>query len=54
MKNNEPRAMKEIHDIREKIQTEIRDLTSEEKAKQTNRIGRDLTEKYGLKTQQKV
>jgi hypothetical protein len=54
MKNNEPRALKEIHDIRKKIYNETQDLTPTEKAKQTNRIGRGLAEKYGLKTQQKV
>jgi hypothetical protein len=46
--------MKEIHDIREKIFQETKDLTPEEKAKQTNRIGRDLAEKFGLKINQKV
>ena len=54
MKNNEPRALKEIHDIREKIHNETRDLTPAEKAKQTNRIGKDLLDKYGLKIRQKV
>jgi len=48
-KSNEPRALREIHEIREQIYEEIKNLSPEERAKRTNRIGRELVEKYGLK-----
>jgi hypothetical protein len=54
MKNNESRAMKEIHEIREQISEENKGLTPEERAKETNRIGTELAAKYGLKVIQKV
>lgn len=51
---SEPRAMKEIHDIREKIYEEIKHLSTDELAEQLNRKGREVAEKYGLKIRQKV
>ncbi len=54
MKNNEPRALKEIHDIREKIYEETKNLSPEERAEQTNKIGRKILEKYGLKESSKA
>ena len=52
--NDEPKSMKEIHEIREKIYNETKGLTPEERAAQTNKIGREIAEKYGLKIRQKV
>lgn len=49
-KNNEPRALREIHEIREQIYEETKNLSPEERSEQTNRIGREIVEKYGLKT----
>jgi hypothetical protein len=54
MKINEQRAMKEIHDIREKLHAETQQLSPEEKTRLTNRIGADLAEKHNLKIKQKV
>ena len=52
--NNEPRALREIHEIREKIYKETMNLSPEERAERRNRIGREIAEKYGLKIKQKV
>lgn len=54
MKNNEPRALREVHEIREKIYEETKHLSSEERAVLTNKVGREAAEKYGLKISQKV
>ncbi len=54
MKNNEPRPIKEIHEIREQIFEETKNLSPEERAEQTNKIGKEIAEKYGLKIRQKV
>jgi hypothetical protein len=53
-KNNEPRAMREIHEIREQIFEETKNCSPEERADQTNRIGKDLLTKHGLKIKQKI
>lgn len=53
-KNNEPRPLKEIHEIREQIFEETRNLSPEERSEQTNRIGKEIAEKYGLRIRQKV
>ncbi len=52
--NSEPKALKEIHDIREKIYEETRNLSPEDKTERRNRIAREVAEKYGLKIKQKV
>ena len=52
--SREPRALKEIHEIREKIYEETKHLNPEERADLTNRVGREFVEKYGLKIKQKV
>ena len=52
--NNEPRALREIHEIREKIFEETKDLSSDERSARRNRLGREVAEKYGLKIKQKV
>ena len=54
MKISEPRALKEIHEIREKIYEETKQLSAEERAALTNKVGREVAEKYGLKIKQKV
>lgn len=54
MKSNEPRALREIHEIREKLFEETKDLSPEERSVRRNKIGREVAEKYGLKIKQKV
>ena len=46
---NEPRAMKEIHDIREKIYEDTKHMTPEEQTELTRREAQALIEKFGLK-----
>ena len=46
---NEPRAMKEIHEIREKIYEDTKHLTPEEQTELTRREAQALIEKHGLK-----
>ena len=46
---NEPRAMKEIHDIREKIYEDTKHMTPEEQTELTHREAQSLIEKFGLK-----
>ena len=53
-KSNEPRALREIHEIRELIYEETKNLSPEERAERRNKIGREIAEKYGLKIRQKV
>lgn len=47
--SNEPRAMKEIHDIRLKIYEEIKDMTPEEQVRYFNESTKETVEKYGIK-----
>lgn len=54
MRNNEPRAMKEVHDIREAISNETKNLSPKERAELTNKEGREIAEKYGLKIVHRV
>lgn len=53
-KISEPKALREIHEIREQIYEETKGLTPEERAEHTNKIGREIAEKYGLKVKHKV
>jgi hypothetical protein len=53
-KNNEPRALREIHEIREQIFEETKNLSPEERAERRNKIGREIAERYNLKITQKV
>lgn len=46
---NEPKAMREVHDIREKIYEETKDLTAEQRVKRTNQAVREMEEKHGVK-----
>jgi len=46
---NEPKALKEIHDIREKIYEETKNMTSEERAKHAHSEAQKLIKQYGLK-----
>ena len=46
---NEPRALKEIHDIREKIYEETRNMTPEERAKHAHNEAQKLIKQYNLK-----
>jgi len=53
-RRNEPRALKEIHEIRKRIYEETKNLSVEERAKRRNKIGKELVERYGLKLKKKV
>ena len=46
---NEPRAMREIHEIRENIYEETKNMSSKERAALTRREAQEMIEKYGLK-----
>ena len=45
-KSNEPKVLKDIHDIRLKIYEETRNLSPGERAAQTNKMGREIIAKY--------
>ena len=46
---NEPKSMREIHEIREKISREMEGLSPEERARRVNEEARSIIEEYGLK-----
>jgi len=46
---NEPKALKEIHDIREKIYEETKYMTSEERVKYAHCEAQKLIKQYDLK-----
>jgi hypothetical protein len=46
---NESIAMKEIHEIREQIHLETKDMTPSERAKHANDQAQKLIDEYGLK-----
>ena len=46
---NEPKAVKEIHDIREKIYEETKNMTPEERAKYAHADAQKLIKQYNLK-----
>jgi shikimate kinase len=46
---NEPKELKEIHDIREKIYEETKNMTSEERAKHAHYEAQKLLKQYNLK-----
>jgi hypothetical protein len=46
---NEPKALKEIHDIREKIYEETKDMTPLERVKYADNGAQKLIQKYNLK-----
>jgi len=48
MKSNEPKAMKEIHEIRQKIYENTKNLKSSERTKKANESMMRMAEKYGL------
>lgn len=54
MRNSKPRAIKEVHDIRKAIADETRNLSPKERAELTNREGREIAEKCGMKIVQRV
>ena len=45
---NEPRAMREIHEIREKLYEETKKMTPEEHTVWTHERSRALLEQYGI------
>ena len=49
---NEPRAMREIHEIRDNIYEETKNMPPEERAALTRREAREMIEKYGLEVKQ--
>jgi hypothetical protein len=46
---NEPRAMREIHEIRDRIYEETKGMTQAERAALTRREAQEMIDKYGLK-----
>jgi len=48
---NESKALKEIHDIREKIYEETKNMTPTERTKYANDMAKKVIEEYGLKMQ---
>jgi hypothetical protein len=46
---NESAAMREIHEIRERIYEETKDMTQAERAALTRREAQEMIDKYGLK-----
>jgi len=46
--NNEPRALKEIHDIREKIYEETKNMTPGERANHAHNEAQKLLKQYNL------
>lgn len=46
---NEPKAIKEIHEIREKIYEETKNMTSEERVKYAHCEAQKLLKQYSLK-----
>ena len=46
---NEPRAMREIHEIREQIYKETKNMTQKERAALTHSEAQEMIDKYGLK-----
>ena len=46
---NEPRAMREIHEIRERIYEETKHMTPEEQTELTRREAQTLIDRHGLK-----
>jgi hypothetical protein len=46
---DEPRAMREIHEIREQLAKETAHMTSEEHVAHVNNIAEELARKYGFK-----
>jgi endonuclease V-like protein UPF0215 family len=46
---NEPRAMREIHEIRERIYEETKSMTQAERAALTRREAQEMIDKYALK-----
>lgn len=46
--------IREIHEIREQIYEETKDLTPEEIADRRSKIGKEIAEKYGLKIIQQL
>ncbi len=49
MKIKEPRAMEEIHEIREKIYNKTKNMTAAERTKDANESMMRIAKKYGLK-----
>lgn len=47
----EPKAMREIHKIREEIFEEMQRMTPEEWTEKVNRDGEEIAKRYGLKIQ---
>lgn len=45
----EPEAMREIHEIREKMQEEMKGMTTKERVEYIHRAAEEAKKKYGLK-----
>jgi shikimate kinase len=46
--NDETRALREIHEIREQLYEETKNLSCEQRAEKRNKIGKEIAEQYGL------
>ena len=51
---NEPRAMREIHEIRDSIYADTKNMTLEERAALTRKEAQEIIDKYGLKVKRPV
>lgn len=47
--NSEPRAMREIHEIQERIYDREKHLSAGERIANANRIAEDMISKYGIR-----
>jgi hypothetical protein len=49
MKNNEPKAMQEVHEIQEKIYEQEKNLTTTERIYHANQIADEMLKRYPTK-----
>lgn len=54
MMNNEPTALREVHEIRSKMWKDLRHLSPEERAEYVNEKGRETLKKLGLVNIKKI
>jgi hypothetical protein len=50
----EPEAMREIHEIRERLHDEEKNLSMKEKLEKTHREAQEIIKKYGIKLKTKT
>lgn len=54
MKTKEPKAMREIHKIREEMYEEMRNMTTEERVRKIKREAEACKKEFGLKLPKRV